>query len=72
VLRCVIILYNSIKMEEIQNQKQKRKITPLGYIVFTIVITFCLYALVNFFIGGIPWQIVLAAVVLAMIVYTLK
>jgi hypothetical protein len=59
-------------MEEIQSKPKKKGLTPLGYIVFTILITFCIYALVNFFIGGIPWQIVLAAVVLALVVYTLK
>ena len=58
-------------MEE-EKQKQKRKITPLGYIVFTILITLCLYAVVNFFIGGVPWQIILAMVVLALIILLLK
>jgi len=58
-------------MEELEKIK-KKKITPLGYLVFTILITFCLYAVINFFVGGIPWQIVLAGVVLALVIYTLK
>ena len=59
-------------MEELQPKPKKKKITPLGYLVFTALITFCVYALVNFFIGGIPWFIVLCGVVLALVVYTLK
>ena len=58
-------------MEELEKTK-KKKITPLGYVVFTILITLCLYAIINFFIGGIPWQIVLAAVVLGLILITIK
>lgn len=58
-------------MEEL-GKKQKIKITPLGYIVFTILITLCVFVIVNFFVGGIPWQIVLAGVVLGLILFTIR
>lgn len=73
MLTCLLnILYYTIKMAEKETPTDKKTLTPLGYIVFISLVTLCLYSLVNFFVGGIHWTIILAGVVLGFIIYTIK
>lgn len=55
-----------------QENPKNRRLTSLGYIFFICLVTLTTYAIINFFWGGIPWFIVLCAVILGFVTYAIK